>query len=101
MYSLTLSADPPDGGTVELVPPGGSYVAGTEVTLTAVPAPGYTFDHWSGIGGLLSVPDEETTVKITGKDDGDAADIGSLCLYGIDCLKPATIQFSVRARIAG
>jgi uncharacterized repeat protein (TIGR02543 family) len=48
IYSLTTSVDPAGGGTITLTPPGGSYTSGTQVTLTAVPAPGYKFDHWSG-----------------------------------------------------
>ena len=47
-YTLTTTVDPAGSGTVELNPPGGTYPAGTEVTLTANPAAGYDFDHWSG-----------------------------------------------------
>ena len=46
--SLTLSVDPPDSGGVTLNPTGGIYTSGAEVALTAVPAEGYAFDHWSG-----------------------------------------------------
>ena len=35
-------------GTVTLDPPGGSYSRGTPVTMTAIPAQGWNFDHWSG-----------------------------------------------------
>lgn len=38
-------------GTVTLNPSGGTYKAGTTVTLTPVPAAGWHFDHW---GGALS-----------------------------------------------
>ena len=31
-----------------MVPPGGAYSAGTEVTMTAVPTLGFTFDRWEG-----------------------------------------------------
>ena len=34
--------------TVVLAPPGGTYLAGTEVTLTAFAAPGFTIDRWDG-----------------------------------------------------
>ena len=38
----------PQKGSVTLDPPGGIYLAGTQVTLTAVPAAGYVFQGWSG-----------------------------------------------------
>ena len=47
-YTLTTAIDPAGSGTVELNPAGGTYPAGTTVTLTANPAAGYAFDHWSG-----------------------------------------------------
>jgi PKD repeat protein len=47
-YILTISVDPPEGGSVTLDPAGGVYDEGTEVTVTAVPALGYEFSHWSG-----------------------------------------------------
>ena len=45
-YSLTTSVSPSGAGSVS--PSGGQYKAGTSVTLTATPASGYIFDHWSG-----------------------------------------------------
>ena len=47
-YTPSITVDPPGAGLVVLLPPGGTYTAGTVVALTAVPAPGYAFDHWSG-----------------------------------------------------
>jgi len=47
-YSLNVSIDPSGAGQVTLNPPGGNYPSGTVVTLTAIPAPGYVFDHWGG-----------------------------------------------------
>lgn len=47
-YKLTTSTDPEQTGTIALTPPGGDYLAGTEVTVTANAATGYAFDHWSG-----------------------------------------------------
>ncbi len=46
LYSLNISISP--SGTGAVVPPGGEFQSGTQVTLTAVPAPGYQFDHWGG-----------------------------------------------------
>jgi uncharacterized repeat protein (TIGR02543 family) len=52
-----LASSPPDhpltvnvagSGSVSLDPPGGAYTEGTQVELTAVPAPGWQFKGWSG-----------------------------------------------------
>jgi hypothetical protein len=45
-HTLTVSTQ--GQGTVALNPPGPTYPEGTSVTLTANPAAGWTFDHWSG-----------------------------------------------------
>jgi len=47
-YSLTVNVSPAGGGTVNRTPNASSYAPGTVVTLTAVPASGYTFTAWSG-----------------------------------------------------
>ncbi|MFT3827964.1 MAG: T9SS type A sorting domain-containing protein [Chitinophagaceae bacterium] len=47
-YTLSVAASPAAGGTITLSPSGGSYAAGTVVTLTATAASGYTFANWSG-----------------------------------------------------
>ena len=60
VYSLSISVDPAGTGTVTATPPGGSYPAGTTVTITAVPAIGYKFDHWSG-----DVTGTSSTVAVT------------------------------------
>jgi len=44
-YTLAVSAP---NGSVSLSPVGGSYIAGTQVTLTAKPNSGYVFVDWSG-----------------------------------------------------
>jgi len=45
-YTLAASISPSGAGSVS--PSGGEYESGVQVTLTASPASGYTFDHWSG-----------------------------------------------------
>jgi VCBS repeat-containing protein len=45
-YTLTMTND--GHGTVTLNPSGGSYTAGTVVTLTPVPSSGYEFATWTG-----------------------------------------------------
>jgi len=44
-YTLRMSIFPSGAGVVS--PSGGEYEPGTQLTLTATPASGYTFDHWS------------------------------------------------------
>jgi uncharacterized repeat protein (TIGR02543 family) len=46
LYTLTTNISPSGAGSVS--PSGGEYESGAQVTLTASPASGYTFDHWSG-----------------------------------------------------
>lgn len=45
-YTLTTSVDPAGGGYVS--PPGGTYSRNNYIEVTAVPAAGCRFDHWSG-----------------------------------------------------
>jgi uncharacterized repeat protein (TIGR02543 family) len=47
-HTVTVNTAPQGGGSVAFNPPGGTYDAGTEVTLTATPAGGYQFSGWSG-----------------------------------------------------
>jgi hypothetical protein len=46
IYTLENRLSPGGGGSVD--PPGGDYQAGANVTLTAIPATSYRFDHWGG-----------------------------------------------------
>ncbi len=61
-YTLSVSASP--SGTGSISPYGGEYESGAQVTLTASPASGYTFDHWSG-----SASGTTSTVTITMDSD--------------------------------
>jgi hypothetical protein len=45
-YGLGVAVSPAGSGSVS--PSGGSYASGAAVSLTATPAAGYLFDHWSG-----------------------------------------------------
>ncbi|MCL0056543.1 Ig-like domain-containing protein [Dehalococcoidia bacterium] len=49
-YTLTVTVDPAQSGTVSLSPlqPAAGYLSGTTVTLTAEPAAGWEFERWSG-----------------------------------------------------
>lgn len=44
----TLTVNTVGQGTVSLDPSGGTYLDGTQVTLTANPSSGWNFDYWSG-----------------------------------------------------
>lgn len=47
-FTLTTNSSPLNGGSVTRTPDATAYNSGTVVTLTAVPASGYTFTGWSG-----------------------------------------------------
>ncbi|MBP6016418.1 MAG: hypothetical protein KA586_06830 [Candidatus Promineofilum sp.] len=61
-YTVTTSANPPEGGSVTLNPSGGTYAAGTIVTVTAVANSGYTFTEWSG-GLTGNEPSQDVVVN--------------------------------------
>ena len=58
VYTLTTSVDPTEGGSIS--PSSGTYDVGTSVILTASPAEGYRFDHWSS-----DASGNDTSVTIT------------------------------------
>jgi uncharacterized repeat protein (TIGR02543 family) len=61
-YSLTTNISPSGAGSVS--PSSGEYESGVQVTLTASPASGYAFDHWSG-----SASGTTSTITITMNSD--------------------------------
>ena len=52
-YDVTVETE--GGGTASASPE--TAAAGTEITLTAVPAPGYAFDHWEVVKGDVTITD--------------------------------------------
>ncbi len=56
--TVTTMAAPPDTGAITVAPAGDTYLAGTVITLTATPQPGYRFSSWKvdGFGGGDSNP---------------------------------------------
>ncbi len=56
-YTLTLIANPTDGGTLTGA---GTYEAGTSVTVTATAAAGYEFNNWTENGSVVSTSDSYT-----------------------------------------
>jgi len=80
--TLTLTSNPPEGGTIIPSPsPGanGMYASGTPVTLEAVPNPGYTFASWTG--GVTG-PNNPTTVTMNG-DKSVTANFNALPHYAL------------------
>lgn len=61
---LVTFVNPSGSGYVGLSPSGGTYDLGTEVTVTAFPASGYEFNHWSGDASGTS-----TSVTVTMNSD--------------------------------
>lgn len=59
-FTLTTTVTPSGGGTVNRNPNAASYTSGTVVTLTAVPASGFSFTGWSG-----AVSGTSTSVTVT------------------------------------
>jgi hypothetical protein len=45
-YTLSVSVSPSGAGFVS--PVGGEYESGTQITVTATPSSGYTFEYWTG-----------------------------------------------------
>lgn len=52
-HTLSVTVSPSEAGSVS--PSGGQYGEGSQVTLTATPASGYTFDYWHGDASGSSV----------------------------------------------
>lgn len=65
-FTLTTSSSPAEGGVVNRAPDQDTYAPDTEVTLTAVPNPGYFFTGWSGD---LSGSVNPTTITMDGDKD--------------------------------
>jgi pectate lyase len=84
-YTLNVSVSPTNAGYVTLSPSGGTYSAGTNVTLTAVPNTNYSFSSWTGISGSATTTiTVNSNLNITanfvysgsGGDDADFALVG-------------------------
>ncbi|MEO8085850.1 MAG: CotH kinase family protein [Bacteroidota bacterium] len=91
--TLTLQASPAGAGRIQIstitpssLPWSGVYFNGNPVTITAIPNPGYTFDHWHS-NVVISTNDlnQSTTYNFTSSDQITAFFNGS----------PATAQVSI------
>ena len=66
-YSLSVGVSPSGGGSVSVSPAGGEYDPGTQVTLTAAPASGYSFVNWTG--DVSTVADVNSASAVISMDD--------------------------------
>jgi len=64
-YTLTVTVDPENSGTVSFDPDQATYHYGDVVTLTATPAPGWSFSNWTGDATGTTNPVEVTITKNT------------------------------------
>ncbi len=84
-HTLGVSVSPSGAGSVS--PSGGQYTSGAQVTLTASPASGYSFDYWSGSasGTTLSITvtmDSDKSITANFKSTGTITDpIGAVWDY--------------------
>ena len=60
-YTLTMAASPLNGGTATDNTSGSPYLAGTFITITAVPAAGYYFVNWTVSAGTITNANLTTT----------------------------------------
>lgn len=79
-YTVILTADPPDGGTVSGE---GIYPAGTELTVSAEPHQGYSFKNWTENGLIRS---DQLEYTFTVKSDRDLVANFDASSYSIDLL---------------
>ena len=59
-YTVTVSAEPAEGGSASADPTSGAE--GTEITLTATPNEGYSFLEWQVVSGNVSVENDKFTL---------------------------------------
>jgi uncharacterized repeat protein (TIGR02543 family) len=83
----TLTTNTVGNGTVTLNPPGGTYDAGTVVTLTATPDSGWQFDGWSGdLSGSTNpttiTMNSNKSVTATFSEVGTTGTVGITAVYG-------------------
>jgi hypothetical protein len=62
VYDLTMAVDPVGGGTTSPAVGSHAYTDGSVVNITATPAAGYAFDHWTG--AVADVNSASTTVTM-------------------------------------
>jgi hypothetical protein len=82
-------------GSVALNPPGGTYAAGTNLTLTATPDSGWQFDNWSG--GLTGSTNPATiTVNSNMTITANFSEVGTTGTVGITTVYSSTSTSAYR-----
>jgi hypothetical protein len=80
-YRLSLAASPPSGGSA-VTPTAnnctGGYLPGTQVSLSATPASGYSFSTWTASGGSLGSPAVPNTTFMISADATVTANFAAL-----------------------
>ncbi|MCP5105012.1 MAG: PKD domain-containing protein [bacterium] len=84
-YTVTVNVV--GNGSVALNPPGGTYDAGTEVTLTATADSGWQFDSWSGdLTGSTNpatiTVNSDMTITVTFTEVGTTGEVGNTTVFG-------------------
>jgi pectate lyase len=87
MYTLTTETSGTGTGTVTLDPIGGTYVEGSEVSVTAIPEDGSIFAGWSGATSGIKNPTSITITENTSitADFTDATGIQSSLALDVKC----------------
>lgn len=88
--TLVVDVDPPGSGSVGLDPPGGIYDFGTNVTITASPVSGFTFDRF--------VDDQGVTVS-TQRSYAFAVEADTLLTAKFVSLPPPPTMFSLSVEV--
>jgi len=83
-YTLNIGVNPQQGGSISMSPEEEVYTPDTQVTLTAIAASGYAFDHW---GGDVSDVSPTTTITLTSNK--------SITAYFTDNIKPTISEVDV------
>ena len=65
MFTVSVAAEPAEGGTVSMTPAMASFEAGTEIKLTASSKEGYRFSKWVDADGNLVANVRRFTYKVT------------------------------------
>ncbi|MES2392517.1 MAG: glycosyl hydrolase family 28 protein [Acidobacteriota bacterium] len=93
-YTVSTSVLPVGGGTVTLNPTGGSYASGSNVTVTAVPAIGYTFNNFTG---ALTGSTNPQTLSVNGNKSVTANFTASLCTLSTSVIGSGSVTLSPTA----
>jgi len=107
-FTLTTTPSPSSGGTVTKSPDQPTYAPGTVVTLTAIPATGYTFTSWSGAFNGTTNPviitmdaDKTVTATFTSSTTGSGDANGDGTVNTLDVLLAARAAAGLGTPLTG